>query len=70
MYGPLPPYLMDQQGLGMGMDLSGVTGLDPLGGGAHTGFTPGLTAGQGWEDMFGEWTTPGDLQSGGEMKGF
>ena len=70
IYGPLPPYLMDQQGLGMGMDLSGVTGLDPLGGGAHTGFTPGLTAGQGWEDMFGEWTTPGDLQSGGEMKGF
>ncbi len=67
-FGPLPPYLMDQQGLGMGMDLSGVTGLDPLGGG--TGFTPGLGAGQGWEDMFGEWTTPGDpQQSGGEMKG-
>lgn len=68
VYGPLPPFMMEQQGMGLGMDLSGVTGLDPLGGG--TGFTPGLGAGQGWEDMFGEWTTPGDLQGGGEMKGF
>lgn len=52
IFGPMAPYLVSQEGgmgmgMEMGMDLSGVTGLDPgMGGG-------GLTPGAGYEDMFG-----------------
>jgi len=71
IFGPMAPYLVTQEGgmgmgMEMGMDLSGVTGLDPgMGGG-------GLTPGAGYEDMFGgeyfgKWGGGGGGEGGGNI---
>lgn len=54
IFGPLPPYLMQNQAqvdMSLNMDLSGVTGLDQSMSG-HSGLTPGVGQGINFDEIF------------------